>query len=40
MIKIASNLRIGEASKRIVALSRDSIRSQTLQKIQNIFEKG
>lgn len=40
MIKIASNLRLGEASKRVVALSRDSIRSQTLQKIQNIFEKG
>ena len=40
MIRNASQLRLGEAMKRVVALSRDSIRQQTFDKIQIIFENG
>ena len=40
MIRNASNLRIGQWQKRIVAEARDCIRKQTTDKIQTIFEKG
>ena len=40
MIRLSSSLRIGQASKRIVAQARDCIRTQSFQNIQNIFENG
>ena len=39
-IRAASNLRLGKASKAVVASARNMIRQQTTEKIQTIFEKG
>jgi len=39
-IKMASNLRLGAASKKVVAQSRDMIRKQTTEHLQKIFENG
>ena len=40
MIRNASNLRVGSSQKRVVALARECIRSNTNQNLPMIFEKG
>lgn len=40
MIRLSSTLRIGQASKRVVAQARDCIRKQTFQNIRSILENG
>jgi hypothetical protein len=40
MIRNASNLRLGTPQKRVVALARDCIKSNTTSKIAHIFERG
>lgn len=40
MIRNASNLRVGSSQKRVVALARECIRTNTNQNLPLIFEKG
>jgi Bardet-Biedl syndrome 2 protein len=40
MIRNASNLRVGSSQKRVVALARECVRSNTNQNLPMIFEKG
>ncbi len=40
MIRNASNLRVGSAQKRVVALARECIRNNQNQNLAMIFEKG
>ena len=40
MIRFASNLRLGEPSKAVVAECRDCIKKQSFEQMRNIFERG
>jgi hypothetical protein len=40
MIRCASNMRVGTAQKRIVALARECIKNNQKSKIREVFEKG
>jgi len=40
MIRFASNLRLGDHQKRVVAEARDCIKKQTLEHMRTIFERG